>query len=83
MPHSEEMIDFLLRTLQEAPGRRLTAKQLLNHSFIARRKFKAKDLQGYDMFSVVNSDFELTVWNNEKERIREKNVFFAKASKFE
>ena len=34
MPHTDELVDFLARTLQESPGRRLSASQLLKHPFI-------------------------------------------------
>lgn len=80
--HSKELLDFLLRTLQEVPSRRSKASDLLKHPFITKRKFKIHDLDGsYDYKS--DRKIHIAMLENERERVKEKIGLYSKASKFE
>jgi serine/threonine protein kinase len=59
MPYSDELIDFLMRCLITNPGRRSSAKKLLLHPFISRRKYKSQEVQGFDPFKLSDSELEL------------------------
>lgn len=81
-PYSNELLDFIIRTIQEVPSRRCKASDLLKHPFITKRKFKIHDLDGSSEYK-SDREIHLVVLENERERIREKIGLFSKASKFE
>jgi serine/threonine protein kinase len=58
-PYSSELVDFIVRTLQETPGRRISASKLLSHPFIAKR-------------GQHTSDCSAVLVENERARVKDK-----------